>query len=119
MNKKIQEYQKASAKALGWKLKKIKYEEATHCYYQDDDKNPNRHHYVCKKSEWQPGIKVDQMLMVWELLKDWGCSIGINSHPNRIYEESKYYGFIDQFGKYDDLPLIAFMKVFMEFIKTK
>ena len=102
--KEIQEYRKASAEALGYK---------TRNHYYSNESRATYHKYpepapVCDVEDWQPNKKANQMLMVWELMKNnmTGTSI--------LYEMIKEW----LYAPNSDIKL-ATMKAFMEYIKTK
>ncbi len=108
MNK-IQEYRKASAEAL--------------------EIDPIEHHWLKgwvilvkikgHRIEWHPDIDANQMLKVWEWLMKQGCFLNIDNWDiNSPYRVTFATENGLKKGGHESV-LIATMKAFMEFIKTK
>ena len=108
--KEIQEYRKASAEALGLQIYRVTdklVEVVLRLPDQPYDTN----------GEWQPDKDANQMLMVWEWLKDQGHGVYIEYY----YDDPKLIVSIwngtRRFDSEEESSLlIAFMKAFMEYL---
>lgn len=113
----ILEYRKASAEVLGFDFyKNPKLSEPFFVLIDNGEETSS-------PVTWQPDTDLNQMGMIEDWLIEQGCSFIIESpYKQRKEWYIKIYGYksaIPQGVKKDKSKPIAFMKAFMEYIKTK